>query len=117
MRRLQCDEIWCFIGAKAKNTRIEKKAELGWGDIWTWFGIDADTKLVVSYMVGNRDGGSPRLLGQGEQRVASLVARLALDGEIYQERESLRAPQQRSNTSVARVDEIDRPQRPKFNHD
>jgi IS1 family transposase len=57
VRRLQCDEIWCFIGAKAKNTRIEKKAKFGWGDIWTWVGIDADTKLVVSYMVGNRDGG------------------------------------------------------------
>lgn len=56
VRRLQCDEIWCFIGAKAKNTRIEKKAALGWGDIWTWVGIDADTKLVVSYMVGNRNG-------------------------------------------------------------
>jgi IS1 family transposase len=53
----KCDEIWCFIGAKAKNTRIEKKAKFGWGDIWTWVGIDADTKLVVSYMVGNRDGG------------------------------------------------------------
>jgi IS1 family transposase len=57
VRRLQCDEIWSFIGAKAKNTRIEKKAKFGWGDIWTWVGIDADTKLVVSYMVGNRDGG------------------------------------------------------------
>ncbi len=57
VRRLQADEIWCFVGAKAKNTRIEKKAAFGWGDIWTWVGIDADTKLVVSYLVGNRDGG------------------------------------------------------------
>jgi IS1 family transposase len=56
VRRLQCDEIWCFCGSKAKNTRLEKKAE-GWGDIWTWIGIDADTKLVVSYLVGGRDGG------------------------------------------------------------
>jgi IS1 family transposase len=56
VRRLQCDEIWQFVGAKAKNTRIEKKQE-GWGDIWTWIGIDADTKLVVSYLVGGRDGG------------------------------------------------------------
>lgn len=56
VRRLQCDEIWCFVGAKAKNTSLAKKQE-GWGDVWTWVGIDADTKLVVSYLVGGRDGG------------------------------------------------------------
>jgi len=56
VRRLQADEIWCFIGAKAKNVRPEKKAE-GWGDVWTWTGLDADTKLCVSYLVGGRDGG------------------------------------------------------------
>jgi IS1 family transposase len=56
VRRLQCDEIWCFVGAKAKNVTVEKKQE-GWGDVWTWVGIDADTKLVVSYLVGGRDGG------------------------------------------------------------
>ncbi len=56
VRRLQCDEIWCFVGAKAKNVSAEKKQE-GWGDVWTWVGIDADTKLVVSYLVGGRDGG------------------------------------------------------------
>jgi IS1 family transposase len=56
VRRLQCDEIWCFVGSKAKNTSPDKKLE-GWGDIWTWIGIDADTKMVVSYLVGGRDGG------------------------------------------------------------
>ena len=56
VRRLQADEIWCFIGAKAKNVKPEKKAE-GWGDVWTWTGLDADTKLCVSYLVGGRDGG------------------------------------------------------------
>jgi IS1 family transposase len=56
VRRLQCDEIWEFVGAKAKNVSPEKKAA-GWGDIWTWTGIDADTKLIVSYLVGGRDGG------------------------------------------------------------
>jgi IS1 family transposase len=53
VRRLQCDEIWAYIGAKAKNVSVEKK-EVGWGDVWTWVGIDADTKLVVSYLVGGR---------------------------------------------------------------
>ncbi len=56
VRRLQADEIWSFVGAKAKNVRLEKKQE-GWGDVWTWVGIDADTKLVLSYLVGGRDGG------------------------------------------------------------
>jgi IS1 family transposase len=53
VRRLQCDEIWAFIGAKQKNASAEKKG-IGWGDVWTWVGMDADTKLVVSYLVGGR---------------------------------------------------------------
>src|SRR6266550_1865587 len=56
VRRLQCDEVWTFIGAKAKNTSPEKKAA-GWGDTWTWTAIDADSKLCVSYFVGGRDLG------------------------------------------------------------
>ena len=56
VRRLQADEIWCIVGAKAKNVTPEKKQE-GWGDVWTWTGLDADTKLCVSYLVGGRDGG------------------------------------------------------------
>jgi IS1 family transposase len=53
VRRLQCDEIWAYVGAKAKNVSAEKK-EIGWGDVWTWVGIDAETKLVVSYLIGGR---------------------------------------------------------------
>jgi IS1 family transposase len=56
VRRLQCDEIWSFLGAKKKNAKPEQKAE-GWGDVWTWTAIDADTKLCVSYLVGGRDAG------------------------------------------------------------
>src|SRR5580692_2788359 len=56
VRRLQCDEIWCFVGAKAKNVSAEKKLE-GWGDTWTWTGLCADSKLCVSYLVGGRDAG------------------------------------------------------------
>ena len=52
-QRVQADEIWSFIGAKAKNVSEEQMAA-GWGDCWTWTGIDADTKLIVSYMVGPR---------------------------------------------------------------
>jgi len=53
VRRLQCDEIWAFVGAKMKNTSAEK-IEQGWGDVWTWTAIDADTKLIVSYTLGQR---------------------------------------------------------------
>ena len=56
VRRLQCDEIWQFVGAKKKNVTPEQEQE-GWGDVWTWVGIDADSKLVVSYLVGGRDAG------------------------------------------------------------
>lgn len=53
VRRLQADEIWSFIGAKAKNVSKEKEQD-GWGDVWTWTAIDADTKLCVTYYVGDR---------------------------------------------------------------
>ena len=53
VRRLQCDEILAFVGAKKKNLTPEQEAN-GWGDIWTWTAIDADTKLCVTYHVGNR---------------------------------------------------------------
>jgi IS1 family transposase len=56
VRRLHCDEIWAFVGAKNKNITSEQRAE-GWGDVWTWTAIDADTKLCVSYLVGGRDSG------------------------------------------------------------
>ena len=56
VRRLQCDEIWSFIGAKKKNASAEQK-NAGWGDVWTWTAIDAETKLCVSYLVGGRDTG------------------------------------------------------------
>lgn len=59
VRRLQCDEIWAFVGAKKKNVSPEKETE-GWGDVWTWTALDADTKLMVSYMVGKRDLGWAR---------------------------------------------------------
>jgi IS1 family transposase len=55
-QRIQCDEIWSFVGAKAKNVTPEQK-QAGWGDAWTWTAIDADTKLCVSYLVGGRDAG------------------------------------------------------------
>lgn len=52
-KRVQCDEIWAFVGAKNKNATPEQKAQ-GWGDIWTWTALDADSKLLVSFLVGTR---------------------------------------------------------------
>jgi IS1 family transposase len=52
-KRIQLDEIWSFVGAKQKNVPEEKRGE--WGDLWTWTAIDADTKLIVSYLVGGRN--------------------------------------------------------------
>ena len=52
-KRVQCDEIWSFVGSKERNTSIEKKAH-GWGDCWTWTALDADTKLMISFLLGER---------------------------------------------------------------
>jgi IS1 family transposase len=55
-KQLQCDEIWSFVYAKAKNVPKEHKGELGFGDVWTWTAIDAQSKLIPCWRVGNRDG-------------------------------------------------------------
>jgi len=52
-QRIQVDEIWQYVGAKAKNVTPEQQAQ-GWGDSWTWTAIDPDSKLIVSYLVGAR---------------------------------------------------------------
>jgi IS1 family transposase len=56
-RRVQCDEIWQFCYAKEKNVPTDKRGRFGFGDVWTWTAVDADTKLVISYLVGLRDAG------------------------------------------------------------
>ena len=56
-KTIQCDEIWSFCYAKQKNVPEEKQGRFGYGDVWTWTAIDADTKLVPSWMVGLRDAG------------------------------------------------------------
>jgi IS1 family transposase len=55
-RRVQCDEIWGFIGAKQKNVPTDLQGVFGMGDAWTWVAIDADSKLVIAYTVGQRNG-------------------------------------------------------------
>lgn len=54
-RRLQADECWSYVYAKAKNVPEKMRGEFGYGDVWTWVALDADTKLVPSWRVGPRD--------------------------------------------------------------
>ncbi len=56
-KRVQVDEIWSFVGAKQKNVTSEMAAKRVCGDAWTFVAIDADTKLVISWLVGGRDAG------------------------------------------------------------
>lgn len=70
-RRIQCDEIWAFVGAKKKNVKPEHKGIFGVGDVWTWTALDADTKLMCSWMIGTRGARA------AENFLADLYPRLA----------------------------------------
>jgi len=52
------DEIWSFVYAKQKNIPADRKGETGVGDVWTWTALDADSKLIISWLVGSRDAES-----------------------------------------------------------
>ena len=78
--RIQCDEIWSFCHAKQRNVATAKAAPEGAGDVWTWTAIDADTKLIVSYFVGDRSGESAmNLMDDLRVRLANRV-QLTTDG-------------------------------------
>ena len=83
-KRVQCDEIWSFVGSKQKNVPDGK--EEVWGDAWTWTAIDADSKLIVSYLVGQR---GPRWAKAFMEDVASRIdsrIQLTTDGlKMYAE--------------------------------
>lgn len=79
-RRVQCDEIWAFCYAKQKNVATAKAAPAEAGDIWTWTAIDADSKLIISWVVGARDAGYAAALMQDvAPRLANRV-QLTTDG-------------------------------------
>lgn len=78
--RIECDEIWSFCRAKAKNVPDEHRGEPGWGDIWTWVAHDPDTKLVSTWLVGDRDADSAnRFLADLHSRLRARV-QLTTDG-------------------------------------
>ena len=60
-KKIQCDEIWSFCYAKDKNVPKDKKGKFGYGDIWTWTAICADSKLVPSFYIGTRDLASAKV--------------------------------------------------------
>jgi IS1 family transposase len=57
-RQIQCDEIWSFCYAKDKNVPVDKAGQFGVGSVWTWVALDAETKLIPSWIVGGRDAGT-----------------------------------------------------------
>jgi IS1 family transposase len=79
-RRVQCDEIWAFNYCKQKNRATAKAAPDFAGDCWTWTALDADSKLLISYLVGGRDGEyAMMLMDDLRSRLANRV-QLTTDG-------------------------------------
>ena len=78
--RIQCDEIWSFCYAKQKNVAKAKAAPTEAGDVWTWTALDADTKLIVTYLIGGRDADyALEFMDDLRQRLANRV-QLTTDG-------------------------------------
>ncbi len=83
-KRVQCDEIWSFVGCKENNLPKDSRKEFGRGDVWTWTAMDADTKLMICWQVGERDAATAYdLISDLESRLANRV-QLTTDGlRIY----------------------------------
>ncbi len=79
-KRIQCDEIWSFCYAKQKNVPKDKQGRFGYGDVWTFVAIDADTKLVLSWHVGLREPADAYyFLNNIKERVSNRI-QLTTDG-------------------------------------
>ncbi|MCZ7616779.1 MAG: IS1 family transposase [Myxococcota bacterium] len=79
-KRIQCNEIRAFVGAKQKNVPAEKAGQFGYGDVWTWTAICADAKLVPSFNIGPRDAEAAHVFMQDlASRLANRV-QLTTDG-------------------------------------
>jgi IS1 family transposase len=78
--RVQVDEIWSFVGVKEANLFSAKTVREDGGDVWTWTAIDADTKLIATYLVGDRDYQAGRMFMEDlKSRLANRV-QLTSDG-------------------------------------
>jgi IS1 family transposase len=84
--RIQCDEIWSFCYAKQQHVETAKKPVEGAGDVWTWTAIDADTKLIVSWLAGNRDGETAHVfISDLKSRLATRVQLTTNGNRVYLE--------------------------------
>ena len=79
-KRIQADEIWSFCYAKQKNVATAKAAPEEAGDVWTWTALDADSKLIVSYLIGGRDAGYAHEFMQDVAARLSNRVQLTTDG-------------------------------------
>ncbi|MDX1952546.1 MAG: IS1 family transposase [Verrucomicrobiota bacterium] len=78
-KRIECDEIWSFVGCKEKHVTPDNH-EKGWGDVWTWVALDPDTKLVPTWYVGTRDASAAyHFINDLAERLVSRV-QLTTDG-------------------------------------
>jgi IS1 family transposase len=85
VQRVQCDEIWAFVLGKDKNL-TQKQVEDGFGSVWTWTAIDADSKLIVSYMLGDRGAGTAQAFMRDVASRISNRIQLTTDGHrVYAE--------------------------------
>src|SRR6266852_4789172 len=78
--RVQMDEVWSFVHAKEKNVPASVKGQFGHGDVWTWTAIEAQTKLIIAWHVGRRDGASAHVFVQDVARRILNRIQLTTDG-------------------------------------
>jgi IS1 family transposase len=79
-KHVQCDEIWSFCYAKQKNVPTDKQGQFGFGDVWTWTALCADTKLICSWKIGTRGASTAyALMHDLEARLANRI-QLTTDG-------------------------------------
>jgi IS1 family transposase len=78
--RIQCDEIWSFNYCKQRTVATAKAAPMDSGDCWTWTALDADTKLIVTYAVGDRTLSSARLFMEDLKERLSNRVQITADG-------------------------------------
>lgn len=83
-RRIQCDEIWSFCYAKQKNVPADKRDQFGFGYVWTWTAICADTKLIAGWMVGDRNAATAKVFMDDLAERMKYRVQLTTDGhKVY----------------------------------
>jgi IS1 family transposase len=78
--RIECDEIWSFVYAKKRNVPEDKAEEFGYGDVWTWVALDSDTKLVPTWLIGNRNAEDANAFMNDLARRMATRVQLSTDG-------------------------------------